>query len=128
MAKQRAKLHHQLMVQYKLVNGSHFFVGSEGCAETAGLCVGSRNLKRAFDQVGPALTYLLKRNHNIDAVCTPSRSFYDFRLWLLAQIGENLVGGHVDRGIDSRPVPASAGRGKETQWTIPTLERMAIQG
>jgi hypothetical protein len=50
-------------------------------------------LKKAFEQVGPALTYLLKKNHDIDAVCVPSRTFYEFRQWLLARIGSDLLSG-----------------------------------
>jgi hypothetical protein len=43
MTRKAKKSHHELLVQYKLVNGSHFFVGDDGCDETAGLCVGSRD-------------------------------------------------------------------------------------
>ena len=59
----------ELAVVYKFVNGSHFFVGDEGCKFTQGLCVGSRDLKDAFDQVTPALQFLLKANFGIDAAC-----------------------------------------------------------
>ncbi len=112
----------KLLVQYQLVNGSHFFVGVDGCAETTGLCVGSRDLKKAFDQVGPALTYLLRRNHDITAVCTPKWTFAEFREWLLGQIKKDLVADSSDRGVDSSCVAPATGKSK--QWTIPTLESL----
>lgn len=113
-------------MQYKLVNGFHFFVGYDGCEETEGLCVGSWDLKKAFEQVGPALTYLMKKNHGIDAVCVPSRTFYEFRQWLLARVGSDLLSGGSASGHDSKRVAASD-PGKETTWTIPTdLRQSAI--
>ena len=127
MAKQGAKLHHQLMVQYQFVNGSHFFVGTDGCAETIGLCVGSRDLKEAFDRVAPALMYLLKRNYGLNVTCTPKWPFHEFVGWLLGQIKQELVTHYPDRGVDSVSCVAPA-RGKAKQWTIPNLERSAFTG
>ena len=119
MTRKAKKLHHELLVQYKLVNGSHFFVGHDGCEETEGLCVGSRDLKKAFDQVGPALTYLLKKNHEIDTQCVPSHTFHEFRQKLLASFGGDLLSGGGVPAFDSRPVTAFDPR-KAKQWTIPT--------
>lgn len=121
MTRKSRKSQHALLVQYKLVNGSHFFVGQDGCEETAGLCVGSRDLRKAFDQVGPALTYLLKKNHEIDVVCVPSRTFHEFREWLLARISGDLLSGIGASAFDSNPVLASDDLGKARQWTIPTV-------
>jgi hypothetical protein len=74
-----------LNVVYKLVNGSHFFVGDDHCPYTTGLCVGNRDLKKAFDQVSPALQFLLKANHGVDAVCPSSMSFEEFVMGLLSE-------------------------------------------
>lgn len=126
MTRKFKKSQHELLVQYKLVNGSHFFVGHDGCEETAGLCVGSRDLKKAFDQVGPALTYLLKKNHETDVVCVPSSTFYEFREWLLARIGGGLLSAIGTHAFDSNPVLASDDLEKARQWTIPTVSNTRV--
>lgn len=117
MTRKSKKSLHQLVVQYKLVNGSHFFVGDERCPETTGLCVGSRNLRDAFDQVGPALSYLLKKNYDVETPCVPSRTFHEFRQWLLAGIDGVLLGDDSAARFDS---VTAFDPGKAKQWTIPT--------
>ncbi|MEO1206100.1 MAG: hypothetical protein AAFV45_07185 [Pseudomonadota bacterium] len=80
-----------LMVQYKLVDGTHFFIGAEECEETQGLCVGSRNLKEAFEQVTPALEFLLEANHGIDIRCRPEITYAQFLRQLIACFEEDLA-------------------------------------
>lgn len=115
-----------LEVQYKFVNGSHFFVGSEGCKETEGLCVGSRNLKEAFHQVAPALKFLLARNHDIDTDCIPDTSYEQFLRWLVDRLDQELVSclPHRDRWEANNPPVHGGGRVKE--WTIPNLKKNIV--
>ncbi len=89
-----------IVVEYHLINGSHFFVAPDGCELAAGLCVGSRNLKEAFDQVGPALQYLLKANHRIEVKCKPELPYGEFLRRVLESIEDDLTRGGVDVSSD----------------------------
>ena len=61
-------------VQYRHVEGYHVFTSED----VYGLYVASKDARKAFDGVAPALAALLGRNYEIDAVVEPAVPFAEF--------------------------------------------------
>ena len=87
----------QVKVLYKFVDGAHFFVSNDEAS--AGLCVAHNDLETAFDAVETQLTKLFKKNHNIDAVFSPTMTALAFVAWQ-----KNLQDGNLNM-----PSPGMAG-------------------
>lgn len=81
-----------IVVRHLVIDGSHFFVGHEG-EKTEGLCVGSRNMKEAYEQVGPVLSFLLKANFGLRIVCEPKLPYSEYERLFLASINRGLAQG-----------------------------------
>lgn len=107
----------KLTVAYLCVNGSHFFIGTKASPLTEGLCVGSRNLKQAFEQVTPALTFLLKANHGIQTDLTSAMSFPQFKQWALAKVEENASVDELEP--ISNHIEHNENIGAALLWTLP---------
>lgn len=71
-----------IMVEYKLVDGAHFFTGKKE-QYALGLCVANKDLKIAFDEVVAQLTTLLEVNHGIKAKVTSGIEFKQFEDWVV---------------------------------------------
>lgn len=67
-----------VFVRHIVVDGSHFFVAPDGCDKTKGLCVGSRSMEDAYQQVGPVLSFLMKENHGIAVCFQPKLSYAEY--------------------------------------------------
>ena len=61
-------------VQYRHVDGYHVFTSDD----VYGLYVASKDARKAFDGVAPALAVLLERNYEIVAAVEPAVPFSDF--------------------------------------------------
>lgn len=80
-------------VTYKLIDGAHFFVSSDG--DALGLCVAHADLETAFKEVSHQLNVLFSKNHGVSAKFYPTVPFDDFKQMAQA-IG--LVTSRVSRG------------------------------
>ncbi len=74
-------------VLYKFVDGAHFFVSNDEAS--AGLCVAHNELEMAFEAVETQLAKLYKKNHDIDAVFSPTMTTIAFVSWFNSHLKSN---------------------------------------
>jgi hypothetical protein len=74
-----------ILVLYSFIDGAHFFTSRDPLAK--GLCVASKDLQAAFNEVSYQLKVLLKNNHNIPNPSPKSlTTFEELEKWASKEI------------------------------------------